>query len=209
MERLLSLELIRVTEAAAIASARLMGRGDTHGRRPRRRGGDAARHRRDPDRRHRSSSARASATRPPCSTSASGSAIRERRRRGPEIDIAVDPLEGTNLVAHGQAGAITVLAAAERAGSSTPPTCYMRKLCVGPGWPGRVESPRRRREPAPDRRGAGPRRQRHHGRDPGAAAPRGAHRRGPRGRRADQADQRRRPLGGDLRARSRAPASTP
>ena len=58
-----------------------------------------------------SSSARASATRRRCCTSASGSGGPARTGTDvPAIDIAVDPLEGTNLVAHGQAGAITVLA---------------------------------------------------------------------------------------------------
>jgi fructose-1,6-bisphosphatase class II len=57
----------------------------------------------------------------------------------PEIDIAVDPLEGTNLVAGGQANAITVLAATERGGLLNAPDCYMEKLCVGPVVAGRVD----------------------------------------------------------------------
>jgi fructose-1,6-bisphosphatase class II len=50
----------------------------------------------------------------------------------PEIDIAVDPLEGTNLCATGAAGAITVLAASERGGLLYAPDCYMEKIVVGP-----------------------------------------------------------------------------
>jgi fructose-1,6-bisphosphatase II len=50
----------------------------------------------------------------------------------PEIDIAVDPLEGTNLCATGAAGAITVLAASERGGLLFAPDCYMEKIVVGP-----------------------------------------------------------------------------
>jgi fructose-1,6-bisphosphatase II len=50
----------------------------------------------------------------------------------PEVDIAVDPLEGTNLCATGAAGAITVLAAAERGGLLNAPDCYMEKIVVGP-----------------------------------------------------------------------------
>jgi fructose-1,6-bisphosphatase class II len=50
----------------------------------------------------------------------------------PEIDIAVDPLEGTNLCATGAPGAITVLAAAERGGLLNAPDCYMDKIVVGP-----------------------------------------------------------------------------
>jgi len=57
----------------------------------------------------------------------------------PEIDIAVDPLEGTNLVAHGQAGAITVLAASEKGGLVHAPDTYLDKLCVGPVAAGRVD----------------------------------------------------------------------
>ena len=57
----------------------------------------------------------------------------------PEIDIAVDPLEGTNLVAHGQAGAITVLAASGRGGLLHAPDTYLDKLCVGPLAAGRVD----------------------------------------------------------------------
>jgi fructose-1,6-bisphosphatase II len=55
------------------------------------------------------------------------------------IDIAVDPLEGTNLVAHGQAGAITVLAASEAGGLVHAPDTYMEKLCVGPIAAGKVD----------------------------------------------------------------------
>jgi len=50
----------------------------------------------------------------------------------PEIDIAVDPLEGTNLCATGSPGAITVLAASERGGLLHAPDCYMDKIVVGP-----------------------------------------------------------------------------
>jgi fructose-1,6-bisphosphatase II len=51
---------------------------------------------------------------------------------GPEVDIAVDPLEGTNLCATGSPGAITVLAASEKAGLLNAPDCYMEKIVVGP-----------------------------------------------------------------------------
>jgi fructose-1,6-bisphosphatase II len=50
----------------------------------------------------------------------------------PEVDIAVDPLEGTNLCATGAGGAITVLAASERGGLLNAPDCYMDKIVVGP-----------------------------------------------------------------------------
>jgi fructose-1,6-bisphosphatase class II len=50
----------------------------------------------------------------------------------PEVDIAVDPLEGTNLCATGAAGSITVLAASEAGGLLHAPDCYMEKIVVGP-----------------------------------------------------------------------------
>jgi len=50
----------------------------------------------------------------------------------PEVDIAVDPLEGTNLCATGSAGSITVLAASEAGGLLHAPDCYMEKIVVGP-----------------------------------------------------------------------------
>src|SRR5213593_97766 len=56
----------------------------------------------------------------------------------PEVDIAVDPLEGTNLCATGAAGAITVLAASEAGGLLHAPDCYMEKIVVGPSCKGLV-----------------------------------------------------------------------
>jgi fructose-1,6-bisphosphatase II len=139
MERLLSLELIRVTEAAAIASARLMGRGATM----------------DADRLAVEAMRRTFDEIPIDARIVIGEGERDEapmlfigERVGdpssavgeaPEIDIAVDPLEGTNLVAHGQAGSITVLAATERGGLLNAPDCYMEKLCVGPVVAGRVD----------------------------------------------------------------------
>jgi fructose-1,6-bisphosphatase II / sedoheptulose-1,7-bisphosphatase len=57
----------------------------------------------------------------------------------PQIDIAVDPLEGTNLCATGAPGAITVLAASERGGLLHAPDCYMDKIVVGPSCKGCVD----------------------------------------------------------------------
>lgn len=57
----------------------------------------------------------------------------------PEIDIAVDPLEGTNLCATGAPGAITVLAASERGGLLNAPDCYMEKIVVGPSCKNAVQ----------------------------------------------------------------------
>src|ERR1051325_1609187 len=57
----------------------------------------------------------------------------------PDVDIAVDPLEGTNLCATGAPGAITVLAASERGGLLHAPDCYMDKIVVGPSCKDAVE----------------------------------------------------------------------
>ena len=57
----------------------------------------------------------------------------------PEVDIAVDPLEGTNLCATGSPGAITVLAASEKNGLLHAPDCYMEKIVVGPSCKGVVD----------------------------------------------------------------------
>jgi fructose-1,6-bisphosphatase II len=140
VEQLLALEMVRVTEAAAIESARFMGRG-AH------------------------DEADAAATEAMRKTmdeidfdgrivigegerdEAPMLYIGERVGRPgaaaaaevPAVDIAVDPLEGTNLVAHGQAGAITVLAASESGGLTHAPDTYMEKLCVGPIAAGRVD----------------------------------------------------------------------
>lgn len=57
----------------------------------------------------------------------------------PEVDIAVDPLEGTNLCATGAAGSITVLAASEAGGLLHAPDCYMEKIVVGPSCKGLVD----------------------------------------------------------------------
>ncbi len=138
MEQLLALEMVRVTEEAAIASARAMGRGDRHGA-------------------DKLATEAMRATMEEIDFAGRiviGEGERDeapmlyigeevgRERSDPSatrIDIAVDPLEGTNLVAHGQAGAITVLAASSAGGLTHAPDTYMEKLCVGPGVAGKVD----------------------------------------------------------------------
>jgi len=61
-----------------------------------------------------------------------------RNDGGLEVDIAVDPLEGTNLCATGASGAIAVLAAAERGGLLHAPDIYMDKIVVGPTAKGKI-----------------------------------------------------------------------
>jgi len=139
MEQLLALDMIRVTEAAAIDSARFMGRGAKDE-------ADAA----ATEAMRRTMDEIDFAGRIVIGEGERDEApmlyIGERvgrtgadRQEVPAIDIAVDPLEGTNLVAYGQAGAITVLAASETGGLTHAPDTYMEKLCVGPVVAGRVD----------------------------------------------------------------------
>lgn len=65
---------------------------------------------------------------------------------GPEVDIAVDPLEGTNLLATGAPGAITVLAIAPRGSLLHAPDMYMEKIAVGPRAKGAISLERSVRE---------------------------------------------------------------
>ena len=130
----LPLEFVRVVERAAIAAARMMGQGD-------RKGSDhvaveAMRHEME--------------TVDIDGTIVIGEGERDEApmlyigekvgtRSGPAVDIAVDPLEGTNLCATGAPGAIAVLAAAERGGLLHAPDIYMDKLVVPGPARGRVD----------------------------------------------------------------------
>jgi len=67
-----------------------------------------------------------------------GEEVGRRGASDPAIDIAVDPLEGTNLCATGAPSSICVLAAAEQGGLLGAPDCYMQKLIVGPRCRGLV-----------------------------------------------------------------------
>lgn len=135
----LALELLRVVEKAAIESARVMGTGDRE--RADRLATEAMRATMD--------------TVPMRGTIVIGEGERDEApmlyigekvgaefEHGgdvPAIDIAVDPLEGTNLCATGAPGAITVLAASEHGGLLHAPDCYMQKIVVGPACKGCVE----------------------------------------------------------------------
>ncbi|HET9522013.1 MAG TPA: class II fructose-bisphosphatase [Candidatus Limnocylindrales bacterium] len=140
MEQLLALEMVRVTEAAALASARFMGRGEKD------EADDAAVEamRRTMDEiEFAGTIVIGEGERDEAPMLYIGEEVGQRTPAGiddnPEIDIAVDPLEGTNLVAHGQAGAITVLAASEKGGLTHAPDTYLEKLCVGPIAAGKVD----------------------------------------------------------------------
>jgi fructose-1,6-bisphosphatase II len=137
MEQLLALEMVRVTEAAAIASARFMGRGE----------------RDESDRAATEAMRQAMDETDIAGTIVIGEGERDEapmlyigekvgRHDGAgseAVDIAVDPLEGTNLVATGQGDAITVLAASEKGGLTHAPDTYLEKLCVGPVAAGCVD----------------------------------------------------------------------
>ncbi|MEA2608248.1 MAG: fructose,6-bisphosphatase [Chloroflexota bacterium] len=139
MEQLLALEMIRVTEAAAIESARYMGRGakdeaDAAATEAMRKTMDEI------DFAGRIVIGEGERDEAPMLYI--GERVGRRgadREDAPAVDIAVDPLEGTNLVAHGQAGAITVLAASEAGGLTHAPDTYLEKLCVGPVVAGKVD----------------------------------------------------------------------
>src|SRR5882762_1226530 len=135
MDSDLSLEFLRVVEQAAIACAHTMGQGD----------------------RHKSDQAAVEAMRrvmdsvPIQGTIVIGEGERDEAPmlyigekvgmgvRFTEVDIAVDPLEGTNLCATGAPNAIAVLAASNRGGLLHAPDLYMEKLVVGPSSKGTVD----------------------------------------------------------------------
>src|SRR5215212_3555696 len=141
-ERELALDFLRVTEAAAIESAKTMGQGD----------------------RKHSDHVAVEAMREVMDTVpmrgrivigegerdeapmlyigeelGGGAFSDDARAEFPEVDIAVDPLEGTNLCALGANNAIAVLAAAERGGLLYAPDIYMDKIVVGPSCRGSVD----------------------------------------------------------------------
>jgi len=135
IDKLLIAEALRATEAGAIAAARLMGRGD-------RMAADQAAvtaMRKAMDEAHISG------------TIVIGEGERDQAPMlyigeqvgNPEaatsVDIAVDPLEGTNLVATGAGNATAVLAAAEPGGLMHAPDTYLEKLIVGPSVAGHVD----------------------------------------------------------------------
>lgn len=127
MDRNLALEMVRVTEAAALAAARLMGRGDN----------DAA------DQAAVDSMRRALNSINFDGTVVIGEGERDEAPmlyigekvgsgQGPKADIALDPLEGTTLTAKGEPNALSVIAIAEHGHFLHAPDTYMQKIAVGP-----------------------------------------------------------------------------
>jgi fructose-1,6-bisphosphatase II / sedoheptulose-1,7-bisphosphatase len=130
LERVLSLEIVRVTERAAVAAARLRGRGAEK----------------------QSDQAAVDAMRRElASLTIDGTVVigegemdeapmlfigeKVGTKSGPKVDIAVDPLEGTTLCAKNMPGAIATLAVAEHGTMLHAPDIYMDKIAIGPGYP--------------------------------------------------------------------------
>lgn len=134
MERSLSMELVRVTEAAAIASAKWMGRGLKI------EADDAA----------TTAMRNVFDTIPMRGVVVIGEGEMDEAPmlyigeelgtgQGPEVDVAVDPLEGTNIVAAGGWNALAVLAIADRGNLLNAPDMYMDKIAVGPEAVGKID----------------------------------------------------------------------
>ncbi|MBS3960747.1 MAG: class II fructose-bisphosphatase [Sandarakinorhabdus sp.] len=132
LDRVLVLEMVRVTEYAAIAASRLVGRGDE-------KAADAA----------AVAAMRAALNqlafdgtvvigegeRDEAPMLYIGEKVGSAQGTGPRIDIALDPLEGTTITAKAGPNAMAVLAIAEEGGLLHAPDVYMEKLAIGPGYP--------------------------------------------------------------------------
>lgn len=130
LDRVLSIEIARVTEAAAIAAARLRGRGDV-------KGADKA----AVDAMRRELAKLAIRGRVVIGEGEMDEApmlyIGEEvgTGEGPRVDIAVDPLEGTTICAKAMPNALAVLAISAEGGLLHAPDMYMNKIAIGPGYP--------------------------------------------------------------------------
>lgn len=134
MERSLTLELVRVTEAAALASARWMGKGKQH----------------EADQAATTAMRVVFDTIPMQGRVVIGEGEMDEApmlyigeelgtQDGPKVDVAVDPLEGTKIVAQGTWNALSVVAIAERGHLLHAPDMYMKKIAVGPEAVGKVD----------------------------------------------------------------------
>jgi fructose-1,6-bisphosphatase II len=140
MEAKLSLEFLRVVEQAAIAAAHTMGLGDRH--KADAVAVEAMRHEMDTVGMH-GTIVIGEGERDEAPMLYIGEKVglgaKEPNASHPHVDIAVDPLEGTNLCATGEPNAITVLAASEKGGLLHAPDLYMEKIVVGPTCKDAVE----------------------------------------------------------------------
>jgi fructose-1,6-bisphosphatase II / sedoheptulose-1,7-bisphosphatase len=130
LDRILSIEIVRVTERAAVAAAHLRGRGNEK----------AA------DQAAVDAMRRELGKLPIDGTVVIGEGERDEapmlfigenvgKKIGPKVDIAVDPLEGTTLCAKNMPGAIATMAMAEGGTLLNAPDVYMEKIAIGPGYP--------------------------------------------------------------------------
>jgi len=130
LDRVLVLEVARVTEAAAIAAARLRGRGDEKAAD----GAAVDAMRKELAKIHikgRVVIGEGEMDESPMLYIGEEVGLGD----GPEVDIAVDPLEGTTICAKAMPNALAVLAIAERGGLLNAPDMYMNKIAIGPGYP--------------------------------------------------------------------------
>lgn len=134
MERSLTMELVRVTEAAALSAARWMGRGKKD----------------EADEAATTAMRDVFDTVPMRGTVVIGEGEMDEAPMlyigeklgtgdGPEVDVAVDPLEGTNIVANGMWNALSVIAIADRGNLLHAPDMYMKKIAVGPEAVGKID----------------------------------------------------------------------
>ena len=132
LDRVLVLELVRVTEKAAIAASRLVGRGDE-------KAADAAAveaMRKAFDKLEIDGTVViGEGERDEAPMLYIGEKVGGAPGTGPKIDIALDPLEGTTITAKAGPNALAVLAAAEKGNLLNAPDTYMDKIAVGPGYP--------------------------------------------------------------------------
>ncbi len=132
LDRVLVLEMVRVTEAAAIAASTLIGRGDE-------KAADAAA---VEAMREALNNLYMDGTvvigegeRDEAPMLFIGEKVGNAIGKGPKIDIALDPLEGTTITAKAGPNALAVLAVAEQGNLLNAPDVYMDKIAVGPGYP--------------------------------------------------------------------------
>src|SRR5688572_21547951 len=132
LDRVLVLEMVRVTEAAAVAASKLIGRGDEK----------AADHAAVEAMRAALNTLEMDGTvvigegeRDEAPMLYIGEKVGSAQGGGPKIDIALDPLEGTTITAKAGPNALAVLAIAEQGCLLNAPDVYMEKLAVGPGVP--------------------------------------------------------------------------
>jgi fructose-1,6-bisphosphatase II len=136
MDRNLAMEVVRVTEMAAIASARLMGRGEKD------KSDQAA-----VDAMRRAFDALnidgtvviGEGERDEAPMLYIGEKVGKAAPGAPGVDIALDPLEGTNLCAYGRPGSISVVAMASQGNLLNAPDTYMEKIAVGPRAKGAID----------------------------------------------------------------------